>query len=113
MHAASNERQPDGFRRQLGVDSETGSVPAPMPAVETPEFAAMMARMARAWSRRVAQADTYDLAEMIEFGRTFEDAIAAAIRGGREVQPEAFSWSAIGEAAGISRQAAQQRWGKR
>jgi len=84
-----------------------------MPAVETPEFAAMMGRMARAWSRRVAAADTYDLAEMIEFGRTFDDAVAAAIRSARCVQPEAFSWTAIGEAAGISRQAAQQRWGKR
>lgn len=71
----------------------------------------MMGRMARAWSRRVGRADTYDLAEMIEFGRTFDDAVAAAIRIARAEQPEAWSWSAIGDAAGISKQAAYQRWG--
>lgn len=87
--------------------------------VETSEFPPFMARVAKAWAERVANGDTYDLAELIEFGRTFDDVVTTAIQKGREralrnAPPNAFfdwSWPTIGDAAGISRQAASKRWG--
>ncbi|HEX4345660.1 MAG TPA: hypothetical protein VHZ31_08870 [Solirubrobacteraceae bacterium] len=94
--------------------------------VETSEFPPMMDRLAAAWSRRVATGDTYDLAEMIELSRTFEQHIATAIHAARarearrNQQPgppsNAWSWTAIAEAATptghktMSKQAAHQRW---
>lgn len=81
---------------------------------ETSEFASMMRRMLTAWVLRVAGGDTYDLAELVEFQRDLERAIGRAVREARATQGRsgAWSWSAIGDACGISRQAAQQRWGR-
>lgn len=72
----------------------------------------MMGRVARAWGRRVAAGDTYDLAELVEFRRTLDGVITQAVVAARATQPEAWSWSGIGDALGISRQAAQQRYGQ-
>lgn len=63
------------------------------------------------WSRRIAQGgDPYDLAELIEFRRSVDDAIASAVAEdglertrGRDQE--------VADATGTTRQAAQQRWG--
>lgn len=77
--------------------------------VETPEYGKMVRRMIRSFARRVGDADPEDLADMIAVQTELDAAITAAVRaqvdGGR-------SWTEIGEAAGISRQAAYKRWGK-
>jgi len=71
----------------------------------------MMTRMIRAWGRRVGEADTYDLAELVAFQREVDEAIGAAIATAR-ARATPWSWAEIGDALGISRQAAQQRWGR-
>lgn len=78
-------------------------------SVETSEFPAFMRRLLRAWSRRVGEADTYDLAELVAFRDELDAAIEDAIYAGREgLSP--WSWTDIADAVGISRQAARQRW---
>jgi hypothetical protein len=76
---------------------------------ETRDFGAMVARMIRAYGRRVAFADIEDLRDLAALRDTLDDVITdtvAHMRGQHE-----FSWAAIGEAMGTTRQAAQQRYG--
>lgn len=77
---------------------------------ETPEYAGMLRRMIRAYGKRVADADDVDLGEMAEVQAVLSEAIAVAVEGQRE---RGASWSEIGRAFGITRQAAQQRFGER
>ncbi len=74
------------------------------------EYAAMVRRVIRAHGRRVADADPEDLVELVELRTVVELAIADAIDGMRR-EPRQASWTEIGRALGITRQAAQQRYG--
>lgn len=73
------------------------------------EYAGMMARMLRAYGRRVGDADPEDLATMLAVYAKFGDAIQDAVTAQRA--RHGTSWAEIGRGAGITRQAAQQRWG--
>lgn len=75
---------------------------------ETPEFAAMVRRMIRAHGRRCADADPEDLAELVDIARSFDEAITEAVAG---LRANEFSWGQIAGPLGITRQAAQQRYG--
>jgi hypothetical protein len=77
---------------------------------ETPEFAAMVKRQIRAHGRRVAAADPEDLAGLLELREVVEEAIAVAVAGQRA---EGASWARIALGLGVTRQAAQQMYGKR
>lgn len=77
---------------------------------ETTEFGKMVARMMRAWGKRVADADEVDLAQMLKARDEFDRSIVLAVYGMRTKWGR--SWAYIAEGAGITRQAAQQRWGK-
>jgi hypothetical protein len=79
--------------------------------VETRDFGAMVTRMLRAYGRRVATADMDDLRDMAAMRQTLDEVIAATVRHLRDQQD--FSWAAIGEAVGTTRQAAQQRYGRK
>lgn len=79
-------------------------------AVETHEYAAMVVRIVRAFSRRCADSDPEDLARLVAVQKELDAAIHIAVTGMRETY--GFSWSEIGSALGITRQAAQQRFGK-
>lgn len=76
--------------------------------VETMDYAAMMIRMMRAWERRLADADEPDLAELAAFPSLVADTQDRVVQAWRE---RGRSWSEIARPFGISRQAAQQRWG--
>lgn len=76
---------------------------------ETTEYGKMVRRMMRAWGRRVANADEVDLAQMLAARDEFDRAIALAVYGQRKL---GHSWAYIAAGAGITRQAAEQRWGK-
>ena len=76
---------------------------------DTSEYSKMMGRMLRAYGRRVGDADPEDLAEMLAVYAEFGAAIQAAVSAQREAH--GTSWADIGRGAGISKQAAQQRWG--
>lgn len=77
--------------------------------IETPEYAAMLKRMIRAYGRRVADADDIDLADMLEVQAVLEQAIADAVNGQRE---HGRSWSDVARGLGVTRQAAQMRFGR-
>lgn len=76
--------------------------------VETPEYGAMVRRMIRAYGRRVADADDVDLGKMVAMRDDLDAAIAAAVAG--QVDRGA-SWTDVGRALGITRQAAWKRFG--
>ena len=81
----------------------------PRRVVETSEYAAFGRRMLSAWSRRVADGDPDDLTEMLTMSRALDALLREAVRGQRS--RHGTSWASIGQAAGTTRQAAQQRWG--
>jgi hypothetical protein len=78
--------------------------------VETPEYGAMVRRMVRAYGKRVGNADDVDLSQMLALREEVEAAIATAVVLQRDNWGR--SWAEIGRGLGITRQAAQQRYGR-
>ena len=77
--------------------------------VENDEYAAFVGRVIRAYSRRVAAGDVDAIADMIQIAADLDAAIHQAVLGLRRF---GYSWAEIGMRLAISRQAAQQRWGR-
>lgn len=78
--------------------------------VEAREFGQMLARMIRAYGRRVQDADVEDLRDMVAMRDQLDDVIRDTVTHMRAQHD--FSWARIGEAVGTTRQAAQQRYGR-
>jgi hypothetical protein len=76
--------------------------------VETDAYGAFSRRVIRAYSRRVGSGDIDNLAGLIHLAGELNDHINTAVAGLREA---GYSWAEIAARAGMSRQAAQQRWG--
>jgi hypothetical protein len=77
--------------------------------IETEAFlAGPLPRMIRAAGRRVADADEVELGMLIAMRDEVDAAIQHAVDGQRA---RGVSWARIGEATGITRQSAQERWG--
>ncbi|BFU43390.1 hypothetical protein [Krasilnikovia sp. MM14-A1004] len=76
--------------------------------VENDEYAAFVRRIVRAYARRVATGDIEALADMTGLSALLDEAITDAVTG---LRAHGYSWADIGTRLGISRQAAQQRWG--
>jgi hypothetical protein len=76
--------------------------------VENDEYAAFTRRILRAYARRVATGDIESLTHMTGLADDIELAIRNAVIGLREF---GYSWAEIGTRLGVTRQAAQQRWG--
>lgn len=76
-------------------------------AVETLPFIAAVGRMIRAAGRRVGESDEFELYELVQLRAVLNDAIRDGVQGqlatGR-------SYTDIGNALGVSRQAARQMW---
>ena len=77
--------------------------------VENDEYAAFTRRILRAYARRVATGDVEALILMTGLADEIDTAIGQAVTGLRRV---GYSWAEIGSRLGITRQAAQQRWGR-
>ena len=72
------------------------------------EFAGFVRRILRAAGRRYAnEADVWDLAELEQLRAEVDSAQVRAVAG---MRLQGFSWTEIGSALGVSRQAAQQRF---
>ena len=78
------------------------------PVVENDQYAAFIRRVLRAYSRRVAAGDIEAITAMTQLADQVDTTIADAITSLRAC---GYSWADIGSRLGISRQAAQQRWG--
>jgi hypothetical protein len=77
--------------------------------VENDEYAAFARRVLRAYARRVATGDVEALTLMLGLSAEIDTAIGQAVSGLRQF---GYSWAEIGARLGITRQAAQQRWGR-
>ena len=78
--------------------------------VENDEYASFIRRAIRAYAKRVAAGDVDALADMTGLATELDEAIAQTVLGLRE---SGYSWADIAARLGVSRQAAQQRWGQR
>lgn len=74
---------------------------------EAADMAAFLRRTFRAMTRRAVEGDDNVLAELLALREDLDGAIDAAARGLHEF---GYSWTYLGEAAGMTRQAARQRW---
>ena len=75
---------------------------------ENDEYAAFARRVLRAYARRVADGDVEALTLMTDLAAEIDTVISQAVTGLRAF---GYSWAEIGSRLGITRQAAQQRWG--
>lgn len=78
--------------------------------VETGSYIAFARRIIRGAGARVAKADDWELGELLSLRDEVEDAISRAVVG---LKAQGHSWQYIGDALGITRQAAQQRYADR
>ena len=76
--------------------------------VENDEYGAFVRRVLRAYSRRVGDGDVEALGLLVGLAEEVDAAMAEAVKG---LRARSYSWTEIGARLGISRQAAQQRWG--
>jgi hypothetical protein len=79
-------------------------------ATDTTEYLAFVRRILAALERRVATADLDALASMVELRADLDRHIEGAVRKLRHDEVAAASWAQIGQAFGITRQAAQERF---
>jgi hypothetical protein len=77
--------------------------------VENREFDAFARRVLRAYARRVADGDIEALPALRALESTVDTALQEAVTGLRQF---GYSWAEIAARLGITRQAAQMRWGR-
>jgi hypothetical protein len=77
-------------------------------SVENTEFDAFARRIVRAYARRVADGDVEALVALRRLSSTVDDATKDAVQGLRAF---GYSWAEIASRLGVSRPAAQMRWG--
>ena len=77
--------------------------------VENDQYAAFVRRVIAAYSRRVAAGDIDAISDMISVAAELDDAITEAVAG---LRAAGYSWADIAARLGVTRQAAQQRWGR-
>jgi hypothetical protein len=76
--------------------------------VENDDYAAFTRRVLAAHGRRIARGDIEGLAALAEITISLDAAMNQAIQG---LRTNGYSWNDIATRLGITRQAAQQRWG--
>jgi hypothetical protein len=76
--------------------------------VENDEYASLIRRVLRAYSRRVAAGDADALADMTGLAAELDEVISQAVTG---LRAAGYSWAEIAARLRVTRQAAQQRWG--
>jgi hypothetical protein len=78
------------------------------PPVENTAYAAFARRILRAYARRISAGDIDALADITTLAADVDDAARHAVTG---LRATGYSWADIGARLGVTRQAAQQRWG--
>lgn len=73
------------------------------------DYFAMVGRVIKAAGKRAGRADPEDLAELVALREDFALAVDMAVAG---LRGSGYSWAQIGAALGMTRQSAQERWGK-
>ena len=78
--------------------------------IDTNAYLRMTARMLAAAGRRVADADPDELQQLLALRDAVDAAVLNAVRG---LRASGATWQDIGDAIGVTRQAAIMRWSKR
>lgn len=81
--------------------------------VETPEYGAFARRIVAAYGRRVADRDIEALTGLADLASLVDSYTLLAVANLRSEAGGGYSWTDVGRALGITRQAAQQRYGAR
>jgi hypothetical protein len=81
----------------------------PKPVIENSEYGAFARRVLWAYIRRIAAGDIESLTHMVSLADDINDAITRSVHG---LRAAGYSWAEIGSRLGVTRQAAQQRWGR-
>ncbi|MGH3218633.1 MAG: hypothetical protein ACRDPY_07970 [Streptosporangiaceae bacterium] len=111
LHALSGPGSPSPAASPAGRNTvKTRLTPRRARLVENDDYAAFTRRILRAYARRVASGDVEALALMLGLSAELDTAIGQAVQGLRGF---GYSWAEIGSRLGVTRQAAQQRWGGR
>jgi hypothetical protein len=76
--------------------------------VENSDYTAFLRRAIRSAGTRVGGGDVDGLADLLSLASELDRAIDAAVRG---LRAAGYSWGEVASRLGVSRQAAQQRWG--
>ena len=107
-------RQPAAHEARLAAGQDTVNArltpERARPVVENDAYAAFTRRILRAYARRIATGDIDALTLMTGLAGDIDTAIGNAVTG---LRAYGYSWTEIGSRLGITRQAAQQRWGGR
>ena len=77
--------------------------------VENDQYAAFVRRVIAAYSRRIAAGDIDAISDMTSIAAELDDAISQAVTG---LRAAGYSWADIPARLAVTRQAAQQRWGR-
>lgn len=106
---------PSTVNPALTPNHRNGAHPAPrrtrhQNVVENDDYAAFTRRILAAHGRRIAGGDIEGLTTLAALASDVDTALITAITGLRQ---HGYSWADIGTRLGITRQAAQQRWGER
>ncbi len=110
LHALNGHDSASPAGRPVGPDTvKTTLTPSRAGrTVENDQYAAFARRILRAYARRVSDGDIEALTAMTGLAAELDTAVAEAVKGLRGF---GYSWAEIGSRLGITRQAAQQRWG--
>jgi len=110
LHAVNGHNPPSHQGRSAGQNTvKTRLTPKrARRVVENDDYAAFTRRILRAYARRVADGDVEALTLMTDLADEIDTAISQAVQGLRGF---GYSWAEIGSRLGVTRQAAQQRWG--
>ncbi len=88
--------------------SDTSHRPRARRIVENDDYAAFTRRILAAHARRIGHGDIEGLNSLAALAADIDTALHTAVTG---LRVAGFSWADIATRLGISRQAAQQRWG--
>jgi len=80
----------------------------PRKVVENDDYAAFLRRAIRAFGRRIAAGDIDALADIAFMSAQLDHTIKDSVIG---LRARGYSWADIGRQLGVTKQAAQQRWG--
>lgn len=79
-------------------------------AVETTEYMKAARRFVAAAGRRAGDGDEAEMSDLMDLHRAVDDALRVAVDAQRATYGRSWGW--IGEALGMTRQGAQQRFGE-
>src|SRR4051812_17904128 len=88
--------------------SRKGARPRRREGVENDAYLVFVARVIAAAGKRIATGDVEALPDLAQLSADLDSALITAVTGLREF---GYSWEQIASRLGVTRQAAQQRWG--